>query len=402
MVNINGKEWGQLTAEDIQIAISEIDIDESFFFEFKSDKESTKKLTKEVSAFSNTFGGYIFIGVTDDKIIENCTEWNEQRIHTTIHDSVTPTPSFDVKRFVCDGKTVYVVRVNEGAEPPYITTQGKIYERLSSGSFPVNDSAKLSQIYSKREQLLHKMELKVSIPPAIENSNNIFGYIDVGLCAVPTDVKTAQDIFFKANLEQIAREMKESMPSSNLCVVGNSIVFSPGGLSSSKGHLPAHTDNMLEIMADGSAKMRVLLVNNNPEDLSVNMVMPITLLKVYKDVYAKIMGDLYPNRIAYVKKYEALTVRKQFEPVVFYDKNVLEVSPELLNDNENMLAALEKSRSIFGAKRIITDNRIPKIGMYTLDKCYFDALGEEFSADSFINELFVSQLAGIGIVPESN
>lgn len=76
MVNINGKEWEKLEALDIQIMISEQDFDESFYFELKDDKVSPKKLMEEISAFSNTFGGYIFIGITDDKQIEGCTEWN--------------------------------------------------------------------------------------------------------------------------------------------------------------------------------------------------------------------------------------------------------------------------------------------------------------------------------------
>lgn len=61
MVNINGKEWEKLEALDIQIMISEQDFDESFYFELKDDKVSPKKLMEEISAFSNTFGGYILL-----------------------------------------------------------------------------------------------------------------------------------------------------------------------------------------------------------------------------------------------------------------------------------------------------------------------------------------------------
>lgn len=154
MVNINGKEWTDLTPADIQASISEIDFDESFYFELKDDQVSPKKLMEEVSALANTFGGYIFLGVTNEKQIEGCTAWNEQRIHTTLHDSITPTPSFDVKKFTFDTRVVYVIKIDEGSEPPYITNSGKIYERLSSGSFAIKDSSKLSQIYNKREQLL--------------------------------------------------------------------------------------------------------------------------------------------------------------------------------------------------------------------------------------------------------
>lgn len=399
MININGKEWNKLAASDIQAVISGQDFDESFYFELKDDKVSNKKLMEEVSAFANTFGGYIFLGVTDQKQIEGCTEWNEQRIHTTIHDSITPTPSFDVKRFTIDTKIVYVVRIDEGSEPPYITSSGKIYERLSSGSFVIKDSSKLSQIYNKREQLLAKMEQKISIPPVYENTNNIYGYIDSGFCLVASDVQVAIDIFNSANLEAIAKEKAKLTSSFSLSHIGNSIVFTPGGLSTQKGHLPANTNNFLEIMADGSARMRILLINNNQDDSSVNMMLPATILQSYKEIYTKVMGDLFPHKMAYAKKYESLTVRQQFQPVLFYEDYVLEIHPDWQEDNEKMLAALEKQREIFGTKTVITDDRIPKTGLYTIDKRQIELWGEAYTAESIIDELFYSRFATVGVVP---
>ena len=46
MLNINGREWNDLTVEDIEKAVS--DEDESFFFEFKEDRVEAKKLTEEI------------------------------------------------------------------------------------------------------------------------------------------------------------------------------------------------------------------------------------------------------------------------------------------------------------------------------------------------------------------
>ncbi len=399
MLNINGKEWNKLAASDIQAVILGQDFDESFYFELKDDKVSNKKLMEEVSAFANTFGGYIFLGVTDQKQIEGCTEWNEQRIHTTIHDSITPTPSFDVKRFTIGTDIVYVIRIDEGSEPPYITSSGKIYERLSSGSFVIKDSSKLSQIYNKREQLLAKMEQKISIPPVYENTNNIYGYIDSGFSLVASDVQVAIDIFNSANLEAIAKEKAKLTSSFSLSHIGNSIVFTPGGLSTQKGHLPANTNNFLEIMADGSARMRILLINNNQDDSSVNMMLPATILQSYKEIYTKVMGDLFPHKMAYAKKYESLTVRQQFQPVLFYEDYVLEIHPDWQEDNEKMLAALEKQREIFGTKTVITDDRIPKTGLYTIDKRQIELLGEAYNAESIIDELFYSRFATVGVVP---
>ena len=45
------------------------------------------------------------------------------------------------------------------------------------------------------------------------------------------------------------------------------------------------------------------------------------------------MGMLFPHKVAYAKKYESLTVRKQFQPVMYYDDFVLEVHPDWQKDN---------------------------------------------------------------------
>ena len=381
MLNINGKEWDALEPADIEAMLSEQDLDESFYFEFKDDKVDTKKVMEEVSAFANTFGGYIFLGVTNAKIIEGCSAWNEQRIHTAIHDSITPTPSFDVKKFTCTAGVVYVVRIDEGSEPPYITNKGKIYERLSSGSFPIKDSVRLSQIYTKREQLLAKMEQKISIPPVPQNTGNIYGYIDMGFVMVLNDPNSAYDIFRDVNLKKLAESMQDKLTGFNISCVGNSIIYIPGGLSTESGQLPAHTNNFLEIMADGSAKMRILLLNNNTDDPTVNMVYAYTWLGLFKDVYTSTMGNLFPDKMAYAKKYESLTVLKQFYPKFYYDKTVLEVRPDLLETNEKYLASARGYR---------------KTGLYTIDKRQLGLWGIEYSNEGIIDELFFSRFSTLG------
>ncbi len=400
MININGKEWDKLEPSDIEALMSEQDLEESFYFEFKNDRTISKKIAKEVSAFANTFGGYIFIGIADDKKIEGCLEWNEQRIHATIHDTITPTPSFDVKKFTCSDGVVFVIKIEEGAEPPYITNSGKIFERVSSGSIPITDSSKLSQIYSKREQQLSNMERKITIAPIQKEVGNIYGYIDIGFIVVPSNRQMAIDIFNKADLKGIIKKLTVSTDSRNLTRLGNSIVYTPGGLSVAQGMLPAHTNNFLEIMADGCARMRILLINNDHDDPSVNMIFPITIKKLYEEVYTYIMGELFPAKIAYAKKYESLTVLKQFNPLLYYDEWTLELKPNLEEKNERMLDKIEKYQEAMGTDIVVTDDRIPKTGLYTIDKRQLELWGMDYNSETIIDELFFSKFVGLGVIPD--
>lgn len=400
MVNINGKEWDKLTITDIQTMLSEQDFDESFYYELKDDKVSPRKIMEEISAFSNTFGGYIFIGVSNDKQIVGCTEWNEQRIHSSIHDSITPTPSFDVKKFSCEGKLIYVIKIEEGDEPPYITNNGKIYERLSSGSFTIKDSVKLSQIYSKREQLLSKMEKKISIPPLTANVVTIYGYIDIGFSVVPSNMQTAFDIFNNVDLNAIVKDIPTTGTTYNIIRIGNSVVYTPGGLSTNDGKLPAHTNNFIEIMADGSARMRILLINNDANDNSVNMTNSMALINIFRDTYNQIMGELFPYKVAYAKKYESLTVLRQFEPVMYYTADILALHPELREKNDKMIQRLRIQRENLGVDKVVTDDRIPKTGLYTIDKRNMENWGIDYTAEAFIDMLFYSSFATLGLIDD--
>ena len=182
MININNKDWDLLCTDDIKNFLFG-DGEENFFFEFKADQETTSKLAKEISAFANTYGGYLFLGVNDDKTISGCLEWNEQRIHSTIHDSISPTPIFDVKKFEIDGKVIYIIKIEEGKNPPYVTNKGQIFERLSSGSFPIKESSRLNLLYKKKADMVSKLKSKIELPALIINQDfpqNICGYIDFG------------------------------------------------------------------------------------------------------------------------------------------------------------------------------------------------------------------------------
>ena len=98
MLKINGIEWEKLTYQDIVQHLSENCDDETFFFEFKEDAETPNGLAKEICAFANTFGGYIFIGVDDNKKITGSPSWTEEKINNIIYNNISPTTKFDIKK----------------------------------------------------------------------------------------------------------------------------------------------------------------------------------------------------------------------------------------------------------------------------------------------------------------
>lgn len=98
-----------------------------------------------------------------------------------IHGVFSPVPDFDVRKFVMSIEVnVLVIKIEEGLMPPYITSRGKIYERLSSGSFEIKDSARLVQMFYKREKQLKRIEKMLFIKPLEHVPDMVPGYLDIG------------------------------------------------------------------------------------------------------------------------------------------------------------------------------------------------------------------------------
>lgn len=386
MININDKQWNKLRLMDIQ-RLLEQDDDETFFFEYKNDDVAPKKIIEEISAFANTYGGYILLGIDDDKNISGCTKWTEQRIHTTIHDSLTPIPNFDVKKFKTkDNEIIFVIRIEEGIMPPYITNTGKIYERVSSGSFPIKDSNKLTQLYYKREDQYKKIENKISFEKLEKTDTiptNFCGYLDVGFSLNLRDTLKIQKLFFNANIDEIVKILKESNNKYNVTKVGYSLVISLGECDVSRGDKkllsPASLHNFIEIMADGSVKFRIV-ISSVPDTDIARIGQIITFEKIFEDIYKIIFVENFSKNFISAYKYEHLVVLKQFVPKLG------------LNENDPYYEIFEKYNSEhtkkYGGNLIIASNRMPKNGLMCIDKKYFSDYNLKYNSNSIIEELF--------------
>lgn len=391
MLNINNKEWNQLNIEDILSFIKEDYSDESFFFEFKSDKESTKGIAKEICAFSNTYGGYLIIGINDNKEIEGCPNWTEEKINNVIYNLISPTPIFDIKRFITnDNRKIFVVRVEEGVDPPYISTSnGIIYQRISSSSCPVKDAATLNHFYNKKSNNMEKLQNIIGID-SIDlqfRPKNMYAVLDVGFSLVSKDKSVMTSTFFKANLKEIYSENKPSTSSFNVSRLGYSYVFSVGNItcdSIPNLQLSADLHNFIEIMCDGSVRYRILLTgkdNNNIVDIQNIM----TLSELFSQIYLSIFRDVLSTQFIGAYKYQHLQVFKQFTPI--YD-----IPSPVFKDY------LSKHKKNYGENRIITSNRIPKIGYNLIDKQTFDIYEEEYNSENLVKMLLRSEYLLLGYI----
>lgn len=399
MMNINNKSWEKLRATDIVKFLS--DIEESIFVEFKSDDEAPNKLVKEISALANTYGGYILLGVGDDKSVGGCTKWSEQRIHTVVHDSLFPAPNLDVKKFVIEGKKVYVIKIEEGSMPPYVTNKGGIYHRIGSGSTPIQDSGKLTELYNKRQDYISRVRNKIEIPPLEKDAdlpNNIFGYIDLGFavtCKEPTFIQRHYD---DIDYGAVSEYLKSTVGLKNYSVshVGYSTFITIGGISAQREQgsnvaLQARIHNYMEVMCDGSVKLRILLWGHNGV-AKADIGYIAGILGFFQKIYGMLIGENFSKIYVYAHKYERLTVLKQFNPLF---------SMEMLHDPKTE----EKGRKLYsrhcekyGNTLLVAGNRLPANDYILIDRRWFNEIKEKYTQGSLIQELFYSEYTDLGYI----
>lgn len=383
MILINNKDFLKLKFSDIEKFLDEYDEDESFFVEFKNDSISNKDLVKEICAFSNTFGGYVFIGIEDDKRITGCQNWTEEKINNSIRNLMDPTPEFNIKKLIKNDIKIFVIKVEEGCMPPYITNKGVIYERISSSSFPIKDSSTINRMIDKRKENIKKIENKLYIPPINENINNLCGYLDFGFSMSFRNLKVVTDEILHANYEAVSEVLRKTNNSYSISRVGFSISVTIGDSRIENSHynmlVPAGLAHFIEILPDGSVRGRIIL-SSSPESniVSINSIMYFE--EIFRKIYSAILKKGLSKNFIEARCYQKLTTLKVFEPKLTTskdDKNYEEIENYYYNHKIK-----------YGSNVIVNSNRIPINDFYLIDKAGFEERNIKFNDSNLIDNLF--------------
>ena len=398
MININNKIWDKLRLKDIEKYLDTIDDDETFFIEFKEENIRNTQLTKEISAFANSFGGYILLGVNDSKKIVGCSNiWTELKINTIIFNGISPTPHFDIKKFdLKNSKKLYIIKVEEGTNPPYITNDGYIYHRVSSSSDRVKDANTLNNLYLRNQNNIKKIEDKIYIPEISGTiPNNLCGYIDFGFSLTSKNIEKTKEKVRKADIEKISEKLKDYKQKYSISKVGYSLSITIGEPIMKMGDNPILTtgglSNFMEILPDGSFRCRIIICSET--DSSIAYISLITMIhSLFKEIYAIVFGNNFVSNFIEAKKYEKLTVLKLFQPkiAVTGESKYVEKFNKLFNDH------IIK----YGNNIIANNNRIPLNGFINIDKSLFDLNKVKFNNDNLYGQLFYTSYFLLGYIDD--
>ena len=109
---------------------------ENHAVEFKSSQVHADSLAKEMTAFANSYGGVVLIGVDDEGSIEGLSEdrhWEEWVANISRNNIIPPIMPAYQEVEIGDRK-VGVITVEKGIERPYQTSRSLFLVRVGSTS----------------------------------------------------------------------------------------------------------------------------------------------------------------------------------------------------------------------------------------------------------------------------
>jgi hypothetical protein len=164
------KDISKLEANDLEKLKSE-KVAEGWYVEYKSDfPPKNKKVGHSIASFANSEGGWYIIGVKDEDETNIAKEivgidlegkMPKEKLASIIKDYIEPIPYFEsILVKISEKKGVLIVKVIKGEESPYLTRDGKVYQRIGEVSDPVaiTDVHTMRKLYERSENTKLKIE----------------------------------------------------------------------------------------------------------------------------------------------------------------------------------------------------------------------------------------------------
>lgn len=174
---------------------------EGLKLEYKAVLPPSRNIAQMISAFANTDGGYIVLGVLENKdgtteVIGLSEDFHANTITHKALDLLSPLPSVHYQYVMNNGKKIYVIKVEKSDSP--VAVENKVYIRVEDSiklvnateiQFKLNGYERIKEI--NRQLQGYKQNATNAKTKIIEHYQSILKIIDdLGRILYPTDVDT--------------------------------------------------------------------------------------------------------------------------------------------------------------------------------------------------------------------
>ena len=183
-------------------------ISEGWYVEYKSQPISPKDMAKTLSSFANQYGGWLVLGVVEDKQDLTAEEFpglSQQQVSNVIQtlrdasrDCVNPEVFYEHRVFngpiddidLPDGQSIIVVRIPQGPVPPYVHLDARIYRRVadSSAPKPETDQAILDRLFLRSQESRQRLARMVTRTPLTSKGEENSCFVHLTITSDPYEI----------------------------------------------------------------------------------------------------------------------------------------------------------------------------------------------------------------------
>lgn len=161
---------------------------EGWYCEYKREMVKVPAIAKSISAFANTYGGWVFYGIAEDKdtrcaasapgIPAALISQAEMQLRQAVSSSLNPAPYYEhvilhgplPEVGLTQDRAVVAVFIPRGVDAPYLHASGRIYRRVADESDPREETDRyfVDSLYNRSR--LQKKRIKKAISRPLERS----------------------------------------------------------------------------------------------------------------------------------------------------------------------------------------------------------------------------------------
>ena len=200
--------------------LEKISCGEDSHTQFKEKLTNARELAKEMVAFSNSLGGTIIIGVSDDANIIGLEtselEQTSQLVGNCANENIKPPIHPLTEAKIINGKKLLIITIANGENKPYSTSSGDYYTKSGSDKKKISQEA-LRRLFAESKNLFADEEPVHGSDISDINSELFFRFLEKDDQHILDALKHEQMDF------QTVLENRELLKNGQLTLAGNLI-----------------------------------------------------------------------------------------------------------------------------------------------------------------------------------
>lgn len=208
-------------------------VSEGWYVEYKRELISTKAMAKALSAFANTYGGWLFFGIDEAKtgepvasdfvgIPQISIDDLLQKLRQSASNLLNPTPYFRTK--VIPGpcptinlgrdSSIVIVQIPRSLTTPHVHKDGRIYRRVADSSEPKleTDRFVLDQLWRRGNIVQKSVKKWVKQDPEFSKQEAKTPYLRCLLCVDPWQQKSPQINTSRSDVRNVFQSNETDTP----------------------------------------------------------------------------------------------------------------------------------------------------------------------------------------------